>query len=131
MLLKYSIGIVGVVLLSCWNFFNSNIQEPTLPKVMYQLDSEAKVLRERILKKKSLGVFTDSIQDMHIAIPTDPDEMTPEFHQMASYSLNLRKEIYRAKHPKQIYQKYIQSCITCHETHCPGPIRRIEQLKLK
>ena len=102
-----------------------------LPDIMYQLDAEARILRSRILNKQDLGSFADTIPDMRKGIPTDPDEITPDFLKMASVSQQLRQEMYRSKNPRQVYNRYLQSCIACHEVHCPGPIGRIQALRIR
>ena len=33
--------------------------------------------------------------------------------------------------PKLFYNAFIQNCISCHNTQCPGPIKRINKLRVK
>ena len=33
--------------------------------------------------------------------------------------------------PKLFYNAFIQNCISCHQTRCPGPIKRIKKLRIK
>lgn len=107
-----------------------DLDTPRMIPVMYQMEAEAKKIKQVILSKEKLPAFMDSIPDMRHTLPTDPDEITEEFKVMAEENIRLRRAVYSARNPKTVYNKYIVSCITCHARHCPGPINRILKLKI-
>lgn len=102
--------------------------EKSMIQVMYQMESEAKALKKHITEKHVLPAKVDSIMDMRSSVPTDPDEITEGFRVMAEENLKRRSMIFTAGNAKMAFNKYVKSCITCHQQHCPGPIRRISSL---
>jgi hypothetical protein len=112
---------------SFWKDFS---EKPGMRETMFRMEAEARILRKFIESKQSLPVFQDSIPDMRHTVPTDPDEITEGYKVMAGENIRLRKEVFQARNPKPVFNRYIASCIKCHESHCPGPINRISKLKL-
>lgn len=105
-------------------------ETPDMRSTMYRMEAEARVLKKRIEAREPLGSLNDSLPDICLTRPTDPDEITDEFRVMAAENNALRLSVYEAKHPKPVFNRYIVSCIKCHESHCPGPINRISKLKI-
>lgn len=105
--------------------------EKSMIQVMYQMEREAKALKKHISEQHMLPAKVDSIMDMRSAIPTDPDEITDGFRIMAEENLKRRAMIFTAGNAKVAFNKYVKSCITCHQQHCPGPIRRISNLYIE
>ena len=127
------LGILFVLLSSVslshiWQEMNP---KPGMRATMFQLEAEAKVLKRFISEKRDLPGFQDSIPDMCTTQATDPDEITQDFTVFASLNQKLRKEVFQAKNPKPVFNRYIVSCVKCHEAHCPGPINRIMKLKIE
>lgn len=105
-------------------------ETPDMRSAMYRMEAEARVLKKRIEARAPLGSLNDSLPDICLTRPTDSDEITEEFRVMAAENKALRTSVYEAKNPKPAFNRYIVSCIKCHESHCPGPINRISKLKI-
>jgi len=103
---------------------------PGMIAVMKQMETEARILKKYIEQKSDLPSFIDSIPDMRHSKPSDPDEITPGYLIMAEENLRLRKQIFNAKNPRNAFNRYITSCVSCHNQHCPGPVPRILKLKI-
>lgn len=105
-------------------------ETPDMRTTMYRMEAEARALKKRIEAREALGTLNDSLVDICLTRPTDPDEITDEFRVMAAENKALRLSVYEAKNPKPAFNRYIVSCIKCHESHCPGPINRISKFKI-
>lgn len=129
-------AIFGLSVFICLTGFSLHRSLQTLDhnsmiRVMYQMESEAKALRKQIIDGQGLAVRVDSIIDMRNSIPTDPDEITPGYRIFAEENLKRRNMIFTSGNAKSAFNKYVKSCVSCHEQHCPGPIRRISNLYIE
>lgn len=129
--MKFELIFLLGTLTTAGGLFHDLEEKPSMRATMFKLEAEAKGLKKLILEKKPLPVFQDSIPDMRHTQATDPDEITEDFKAFAEANLNLRQEIYKAKNPKPVFNRYIASCVKCHESHCPGPINRINKLRIE
>jgi hypothetical protein len=90
---------------------------------------------ETLLIKKGLETQTypsnplEKYKIIHTATPTDADVKTAEFREFANDYLKSIKEFYQETSGKN-YTLMINACIRCHESYCPGPLKKINQLKL-
>ena len=105
--------------------------EPTemalLMRKMYEVN---RVVKTQIINKDSLLLYPEEFSTIHTAILTDPSERNKEFdsiskqfllEQMAAFTSNSDSARYH-------FNKSINSCISCHETRCVGPIPKIMKL---
>ncbi len=90
---------------------------------------------ETLLIKKGLESQTypsnplEKYKIIHTATPTDADVKTTEFREFTNDYLKSLKEFYQETSAKN-YTLMINACIRCHESYCPGPLKKISQLKL-
>jgi septation ring formation regulator EzrA len=131
--MKAAFGLLAFLLLTGFSLHRSLQQNDakSMIQVMYQMEREAKALRKLIMEKQIVPARVDSIMDMRYSTPTDPDEITEGFRIMAEENLKRRAMIFTAGNAKSVFNKYVKSCITCHQQHCPGPIRRISNLYIE
>ena len=103
-----------------------------LALLMRGMMKNAKSLRELIATGKIPESFPDEFMKIHTAKPTDSDTKKESFNGFAdSYIFNLN-ELYKSTpdNIKSNYNAVINSCISCHNEHCPGPLKAIHKLSI-
>lgn len=96
---------------------------------MYQLNEQ---LKARIENGEELGEYSESFERILEAEMTKGKEIDDFFKAHAETFLNDQRSIYEnPDQAKELYNKAINSCITCHEVKCTGPIEKIEKLIIK
>lgn len=98
-----------------------------LMRQMYEFNKHTKV---QIINKDSLLSFPEEFANIHNAIMTDPSERDSEFDSLAVEFVKFQKATFSAKPDSTAYyfNQSVNSCITCHETRCTGPIPKIKKL---
>ncbi len=102
-----------------------------MASLMKQMAHINEQLKERIKKGEDLGEFPANFEKILTASMTKNQEMDEFFKRHAELFLETQREIYA--HPEnatELYNLSIDACIKCHEEKCPGPITRIQKLKL-
>jgi cytochrome c553 len=143
--MKYFLVIFSVLFLSC----NQNksaeenpvCEKPTEDLQMYKASEMAilmeqmyvhnKQLREKIIKKDSLGEMPNYFLNISKAKMTKGKERDDFFNTKADYFLKTQTEIYNSKNKEKSYNTMVDACISCHEVKCGGPIDRIKKLYIK
>ncbi len=74
--------------------------------------------------------FMEALEKVHTAIPTDPEVTTAEFTAYNELMINAAKELTTAENKEEAYNNFLNRCIDCHQVVCPGPIKRINKLKI-
>lgn len=67
------------------------------------------------------GIFT--------AEATNPRELTAEFEAFGKMWMNAVDTL-QANQDLDSYNAVMDACVNCHQTNCPGPIKKIKRLKL-
>jgi cytochrome c553 len=101
----------------------------SLMKQMAHINEE---LKKRIQNGEDLGAFPANFERILTASMTKNQEMDEFFIKHAEIFLERQKEIYA--HPENARDNFnlsIDACIRCHEEKCPGPLSRIQKLKIK
>ena len=138
--MKKGIGllIISIVMLSC-NFVNNNEQvykdpvmyQPTemalLMRKMYEVN---KVVKTQIINKDSLLTFPVEFSRIHTAVLTNPSERDKDFDSLAKVFIDHQKAIFSSNSDSIVFyfNRSVNTCITCHETRCVGPIPKIKKL---
>jgi len=105
--------------------------EPTemalLMRKMYEVN---KVVRIQIINKDSLLSFPEEFSNIHTAILTDPTDRNKEFDSISKQFLLQQKAAFTSNSDsaRTYFNNSINSCITCHETRCVGPLPIIKKL---
>lgn len=101
----------------------------TLMERMYAHNQQ---LRERILKKDSIGKFPEFFNEIFTAKFTDESDNDVFFKENAQKYIAAQKLIYAdPNNIKENFNEGVNACITCHEGKCGGPIPRIKKLIIK
>ncbi len=109
---------------------NKDSELALLMRKMY-LDSDS--IKELIVAKK--GTISDAyisvLEEVHGAIPTDPDVKTPEFDAFNKSLINQAKVLQKKSiNQTEEFNRLVNRCIDCHQSFCPGPIKRIKKLRI-
>ena len=89
--------------------------------------------RDRLLRNAELRPLLAAHSKIRCTWPTDPNVRDAKFDQMATGYLLAIEDLERAKTKddrKMAYGRALNSCITCHQNTCPGPIAAIKSLEL-
>lgn len=106
--------------------------ESELALLMRAMRDNAIALKEQIKAGKIAGTFPEEFLKIHTATATDADTKHESFNSYArNYIFNLQ-ELYKS--PKAAltknYNAVINSCLSCHSDHCPGPIPTIKKMQI-
>lgn len=112
------------------NHPNEDSELTLLMRKMYE-DTEtvrAKVINDDAnISEKYFG----QLEQVHTAIASDPGVKTPIF---TAFNKALITEAEAVKNnvgdKKVAFNKFVNRCIDCHKSFCPGPISRIKKLKI-
>lgn len=108
-------------------------KDSELALLMRKMYLDADSIKALIVSKK--GTISDEyitvLENVHSAIPTDPDVKTPEFDAF-NKSLISQAEVLKAAEGnyEEEFNKLVSRCIDCHQSFCPGPIKRIKKLRI-
>lgn len=127
--------ICCIIALSSTNVFARHIsfvQDQTselalLMRGMYDFSDD---LKNKITNKEELGKFPKNQKLIHTAIATDPSVKTEKYNVFAKEYLKNLAALYKTPVAEQKVQfnLVVTNCITCHQSFCPGPVKRIKKL---
>jgi cytochrome c553 len=143
--MKYLVVVFSVLFLSCNQNKSEekkeNCEKPKEEFQMYKASEMATLmeqmyvhnaqLREKIIKKDSLGNLPDYFSKISKATMTKGKERDAFFDEKASVFIKAQSEIYTSKNTKESFNTMVNACISCHEVKCGGPIERIKTLYIK
>lgn len=143
--MKYLVLVFSVLFLSCnqnkSEEKNSTCEKPKEEFQMYEASEMAtlmeqmyvynKQLREKIIKKDSLGNLPEYFSKISKATMTKGKERDAFFTEKAGFFMKAQSEIYTSKNTKESFNAMVNACISCHEVKCGGPIERIKTLYIK
>ena len=143
--MKYLVVIFSFLFLSCNSNKSEekkeNCEKPKEEFQMYEASEMATLmeqmyvhnaqLREKIIKKDSLGNLPDYFSKISKATMTKCKERDAFFNEKAAVFIKAQSEIYTSKNTKESFNAMVNACISCHEVKCGGPIERIKTLYIK
>jgi len=75
--------------------------------------------------------YISELERIHTAIPTDPDVKTPEFEAYTQLMIEEANTLFSNDTNRvQGFNNLVNRCIDCHQSFCPGPIKRIKKLTI-
>lgn len=143
--MKYFVLILSVLFISC-NQNKTEVENSTCEKskadfemyeasemaaLMEQMYVHNKQLREKIIKKDSLGEMPKYFLNISEATMTKGKDRDDFFNTKSGFFLKTQSEIYDTKNTKESFNTMVDACISCHEVKCGGPIARIKTLYIK
>ncbi|MFP5470865.1 MAG: hypothetical protein ACLGGV_04655 [Bacteroidia bacterium] len=139
------LGIFSAVIFSC---SQQEEKKTTTKKEVYNPNGDSELAlamrqsfeqTEQIklnLEKGDLTIpegYIDNLKFFHSATPTDSTVKTEVFTQFSNSLYSIANDLVSSSDlnkRKEVYQTLISTCISCHQTFCPGPIVRIKKLNL-
>jgi len=135
--------IIGLVffcllVLSC-NYVNKKeainkepiMYQPTemalLMRKMYDVNN---LVKAQIINKDTLLPFPEEFSTIHTAVLTNPSERDTEFDSLSKIFIDHQKATFSSVSDSIVYHfnNSVNTCISCHETRCVGPIPKIKKL---
>ena len=104
-----------------------------LAVLMREMYDDADLIKKSILKKEFPPDFRQKFAYLHWATPTDSTTKTDAYPDVATAFMNNLEAFYAEKDAEKRIKKFdivVQNCITCHQSHCLGPIKKIKKLKI-
>jgi len=131
----FGLLVLFLVLISCSQEKEEKVFEhhevSEMASLMKQMAHINEQLKERINNGEELGEFPANFEKILTASMTKNQEMDDFFKQHAQLFLETQKQIYaHPENARDYYNLSIDACIQCHEEKCPGPITRIQKLKI-
>ena len=76
--------------------------------------------------------FPEEFLKIHTAKPTDSETKKASFEGFASNYVMSLKGLYSSSKEdlNKNYNAVVEACVSCHQEHCPGPLKAINKLKL-
>jgi hypothetical protein len=101
-----------------------------LMRKMYEVNN---VVKKQIINKDAILPFPEEFSNIHTAVLTDPSERNSEFDSLANLYLTYQKDLFNTGTDSTVYyfNKSVNTCITCHETRCVGPLPKIKKLLIR
>lgn len=119
-------------LASCSKSLNPN-GDSELAMLMREMMSSSQNLKEMIRQGNLPDKFPEAFMKIHTAKPTDADTKKESFDAFASNYISNLQTLYAS--PKEDltknYNAVVTACVSCHEQHCPGPIKAINKLRIE
>ncbi len=104
-----------------------------LALLMREMRANAENLKKQIKKGEITDKFPEAFSKIQTATPTDADTKHDSYNAFArNYIFNLQ-ELYKSPKTEltKNYNAVINSCLSCHSDHCPGPIKTIKKLLIE
>lgn len=75
--------------------------------------------------------YIAELERIHTATPTDADVKTPEFEAYTKLMIDEANLLFSNDSNRvQGFNNLVNRCINCHQSFCPGPIKRIKKLTI-
>ena len=139
-----SIGVTAFFAFGCMDEPKEVKVEPIPVKkkngIVYEPSELALTMRKMYANMKEVNLLLDSgevipdsllkgYESMLTDQPTNPDEIGSKFYGFAEGWLN-ELETLKQNPNKENYNSLMNTCVHCHQSFCPGPIKKIKKLKL-
>lgn len=98
-----------------------------LAGLMREMYDDMEKLKSSTQKQKKTKDFREKFKKMHSATPTTEDMKKETYNPMATGFMAIMDNYYEDPSIEN-YNVLVNSCITCHQSHCSGPIVRIKKL---
>jgi len=73
--------------------------------------------------------FLEKFKTIHTAKATEPEKIDETYHAMASFFLASYERFENDPgDQKEAFNAMIESCLSCHQHQCPGPVKVINKL---
>ncbi|MFD2033787.1 hypothetical protein ACFSKL_03240 [Belliella marina] len=108
-------------------------QDAPLALLMREMFLDMEEIKISVEEGQSIKGYLEKYKELLTAKPTDQSVKTEAFQTMGmGYLANLRQ--FENSSDQELLENYkvlVNSCLACHSNYCPGPIKRINLLKLE
>ena len=104
-----------------------------LALLMRKMYRDADSIKQLIVNQEGsiTNEFIAELELVHSAIPTDSTVKTPEFEAFNRLLINQAKELQKNSEDNvEEFNRLVNRCIDCHQSFCPGPIKKINKLRI-
>jgi len=99
--------------------------------LMRKMAAHADSTKGEVLAGKLTGSFPEEFRKILTAVPSDSMIKGEHFDAFASGYLKSLESLYSGQQDLDVhYKALVNSCVNCHENTCPGPLVRINKLKI-
>lgn len=99
--------------------------------LMEQMYDKNMELKAKIEKGEKVGKFDSDFLKIHSAVMTDGKENDAFFKAQAGAFIRSQQLIYEdPANAKAHFNDAVNTCISCHQVKCTGPIARIKKLRI-
>lgn len=109
-------------------------EDSELALLMRKMYHDADSIKQLIVNEEGniSQEYIDALERIHTATPTDADVKTPEFSAYTDLMINEANTLFSNEtNKKQGFNRLVNRCVECHQSFCPGPIKKINKLKIK
>ena len=106
-------------------------KDSELALLMRSMYDDSELIRKAITTKKLPKDFRQKFAELHTAKPTDADVKNETYKAMGNYFLTNLEKVYTEKDQVKAFNLMVESCVACHKTFCPGPIKKIKKLTIE
>lgn len=129
------LAVALIALISCLGESSSEMkshgdERSELAILMREMFDQGLVLKGQVDRGEELTGLR-RFEEIHSAIPTDPEVSGPLFDAFATSYLNSVSKLEESDSTKvEVYNAMVDQCMSCHTEFCPGPKRVIKKLYL-
>lgn len=112
---------------------SSRVYQPSeLAQLMRSMYEDNMKIKEGIIKGQLPESFPEDFLKVHTAEATDPNDKDNTFHALADQYLKDMQAIVDADsaHAISTFNNMVNTCISCHQIYCQGPIEKIKKLHI-
>jgi cytochrome c556 len=106
-----------------------------LSQLMRDMWNDSDLMKKAVLEGKLPDDFRQKFTAIHKAVPTDENTKKENFDAMAQSFIKSMDNIYAQQADKEsltrAFNLMVNQCVACHQTHCPGPIVKIQKLTIQ
>ena len=109
-------------------------EDSELALLMRKMYHDADSIKQLIVNEEGniSQEYIDALERIHTATPTDADVKTPEFSAYTDLMINEANTLFSNEtNKKEGFNRLVNRCVECHQSFCPGPIKKINKLKIK
>ncbi|WP_157466116.1 hypothetical protein [Belliella baltica] len=107
-------------------------QDAPLALLMREMFLDMEEIRISVEEGKAISTYIEKHKKLLTAKPTDIGVKTETFQTMGIAYLASLKQLETSNEEllSENYKSLVNSCLACHNNFCPGPVKRINLLKL-
>jgi hypothetical protein len=108
-------------------------KDSELALLMRKMHADADSIKQLIVTNEGTisKEYIAALEKIHTAIPTDANVKTPEFKAYTELMVNEANALFsNEQNKKEGFNNLVDKCVQCHQSFCPGPIKKINKLRI-